>query len=187
MSQTKPFVRVENVIATASVKQKLDPVEITKKFPDTEYNPELFPGLVFRLKKPRTATLIFRTDKMVCTGGKSKDIAIKAVNMVVQKLRESKIKIKNNAIIKVQNMMPSINLGGKIHLEKAARMLPRSMCNPEQFPGLVHGMINPKTVTLLSALGKQVSTRAKKETDVYHSAHHLHSLLEEKSLMIYEQ
>jgi len=78
MPQTKPIVSVENVVASASVDQKLDLIEITKKFPDTEYHPEQFPGLVFRLKTPRTATLIFRTGKMVCTGAKSEELAIKA-------------------------------------------------------------------------------------------------------------
>ncbi len=63
MPQTKPIVSVENVVASASVDQKIDLIEVTKKFPDTEYHPEQFPGLVFRLKVPRTATLIFRTGK----------------------------------------------------------------------------------------------------------------------------
>ena len=60
MPQTKPIVSVENVVASASVDQKVDLNDITKKFPDTEYHPDQFPGLVFRLASPRTATLIFR-------------------------------------------------------------------------------------------------------------------------------
>ena len=187
MPQTKPIVSVENVVASASIDQKLDLIEITEKFPDTEYHPEQFPGLVFRLKTPRTATLIFRTGKMVCTGAKSEDMAIKAVNTVVQKLRKGKVKVKKDAVITVQNMVAAINLGGKIHLEKAARTLPRSMYEPEQFPGLIHRMLDPKTVILLFASGKLVCTGAKKESDVYRSVHNLHSLLEEKDLMIYEQ
>jgi transcription initiation factor TFIID TATA-box-binding protein len=179
MPETKPIVSVENVVASASVDQKIDLVEITEKFPDTEYHPEQFPGLVFRLKAPRTATLIFRTGKMVCTGAKSEELAVKAVNSVVQKLRKGKIKIKKDAIITVQNIVAAINLGGKIHLEKAAKTLPRSMYEPEQFPGLIHRMLDPKTVILLFA--------AKKESDVYRSVHNLHSLLEEKNLMIYDQ
>ena len=71
MPQTKPIVSIENVVASASVDQKIDLNDVTKKFPDTEYHPDQFPGLVFRLKIPRTATLIFRTGKMVCTGAKS--------------------------------------------------------------------------------------------------------------------
>ena len=186
MPQTKPIVSIVNVVASASVDQKIDLNDITKKFPDVEYNPEQFPGLVFRIKNPKTATLIFRTGKMVCTGAKSEELAIKAVNIVVQRLRKGKIKIKKDAVITVQNIVSSINLGGKIHLEKAARTLPRSMYEPEQFPGIIHRMIDPKTVILLFASGKLVCTGAKKESDVYRSVHNLHSLLEEKDLMIYE-
>jgi len=187
MPQTRPIVSIENVVASASVDQKIDLIDITKKFPDTEYHPEQFPGLVFRLTTPRTAILIFRTGKMVCTGAKSEEMAIKAVNTVIQKLRKGKIKIKKDAVITIQNMVASINLGGKIHLEKAARTLARSMYEPEQFPGLIHRMLDPKTVILLFASGKLVCTGAKKETDVYRSVHNLHALLEEKELMIYDQ
>ena len=186
MPQTKPIVSVVNVVASASVDQKMDLNEITKKFPETEYNPEQFPGLVFRLTKPKTATLIFRTGKMVCTGAKSEELAIAAVNTVVQKLRKAKIKIKKDAIISVQNIFSSISLGGKIHLEKSARTLPRSMYEPEQFPGLIHRMLDPKTVILIFASGKLVCVGAKLEKEIHRSVHPIHSLLEEKDLMVYD-
>ena len=186
MPQTKPIVSVENVVASASVDQKIDLNEVTKKFPDTEYHPDQFPGLVFRLKTPRTATLIFRTGKMVCTGAKSEEMAVKAVQTVVERLRKGGIKIKNDAEIVVQNIVAAINLGGKIHLEHAARTLPRSMYEPEQFPGLIHRMLDPKTVILLFASGKLVCTGARKESDVYRSVHNLHNTLEEKGLMVYD-
>ncbi len=186
MPQTKPIISIENVVASASVDQRLDLIDITKKFPDTEYHPEQFPGLVFRIKLPKTATLIFSSGKMVCTGAKSEEQAIKAVRSVVQKLRKGKIKVKNNPVIVIQNIVASINLGGKIHLETAARSLPRSMYEPEQFPGLIHRMLDPKTVILLFASGKLVCTGAKKESDVYRSVNNLHTMLEEKELMIYD-
>ena len=59
MPQTKPIVSVENVVASASVDQKIDLNDVTKKFPDTEYHPDQFPGLVFRLESPRTATVSY--------------------------------------------------------------------------------------------------------------------------------
>jgi len=124
---------------------------------------------------------------MVCTGGKSEDMAIKAVRSVVQQLRKGKIKIKKEAVITIQNIVASGSLGGKIHLEQAARKLPRSMYEPEQFPGLIHRMLEPKTVILLFASGKLVCTGAKKEKDVYRSIHNLHVLLEEKKLMMYDE
>ena len=76
-------------------------------------------------------------------------MAVKAVNSVVSQLKKGGIKIKNNAVVTVQNIVASGNLGGKIHLEQAARVLPRSMYEPEQFPGLIHRMLDPKTVILL--------------------------------------
>ena len=186
MTQTKPLVDIVNVVASATIDQKLDLNDITKKFPDVEYHPEQFPGAVFRLKTPKTATLLFTSGKMVCTGSKSEEMAVKAVNTVVQKLRKGGIKIKKNAVVTVQNIVSSINLGGKVHLEKAARTLPRSMYEPEQFPGLIHRMLDPKTVILVFSSGKLVCTGGKTEKDVYRSVNQLHALLEEKDLMIYD-
>ena len=186
MAQTKPVIEIVNVVASATIEQKLDLLEVTKKFPDVEYHPEQFPGAVFRIKSPKTATLLFSSGKMVCTGAKSEIMSVKAVNTVVQKLRRGKIKIKNDPIVTIQNIVSSINLGRKIHLEKAARTLPRSMYEPEQFPGLIHRMLDPKTVILIFASGKLVCVGAKVEEEIHRSVNQIHSLLEEKGLMIYD-
>ena len=73
MPLTKPIINIVNVVASATIDQKLDLDEITRTFPDVEYHPDQFPGLVFRLKSPKTATLLFRTGKMVCTGSNSEE------------------------------------------------------------------------------------------------------------------
>jgi transcription initiation factor TFIID TATA-box-binding protein len=93
---------------------------------------------------------------------------------------------KNDAIVTIQNIVSSVNLGGTIHLEKAARMVPRSMYEPEQFPGLIHRMVDPKVVILIFASGKLVCTGGKTAEDVYRAVNSLHVLLEEKELMIYD-
>ncbi len=185
MPQTRPVVEIVNVVASATIDQELDLYKIQEKFPDIEYNPEQFPGAVFRLKKPKTATLLFRTGKMVCTGSKSEEMARSAVKTVVEKLREKKIKIKKDATVTIQNIVSSINLGGQVHLEVAARTVPRSMYEPEQFPGLIHRMLDPKVVILIFASGKLVCTGGKTAEDVYRAVNSLHVLLEEKGLMEY--
>jgi transcription initiation factor TFIID TATA-box-binding protein len=186
LTVTTPVIEIVNVVASAVIEEKLDLVKIQKKFPDSEYHPEQFPGLVFRLRKPKTATLLFSTGKMVCTGSKSEELARKAVKIVVQKLRKEKIKIKKDAVVTIQNIVSSINLGGKIDLEKTARTLPRSMYEPEQFPGVIHRMVDPKTVILLFASGKLVCVGAKTEKDVYRSVNNIHNYLEELELMRYD-
>ena len=97
MPQTKPIVSIENVVTSATVNQTVNLNLITQIFPDVEYHPDQFPGLVFRLKSPKTATLIFSSGKMVCTGAKSEDQAIKAVKNVVQKLKKGGIPIEHEA------------------------------------------------------------------------------------------
>ena len=186
MTFTTPIIEIVNVVASATIDQRLDLNKIQAKFPDVEYHPEQFPGAVFRIRNPKTATLLFSTGKMVCTGSKSEELAVKAVNIVVNKLRKGGIKIKKNAVVTVQNIVSSINLGGRISLEKVARKLPRSMYEPEQFPGVIHRMLDPKVVILIFASGKLVCTGGKTEKDVYRSVNNLHSLLEEKGLMIYD-
>ncbi len=185
MPQTKPIISIENVVASATINQRIDLNAITRNFTDVEYHPDQFPGLVFRLKMPKTATLIFSSGKMVCTGAKSEEQAIKAVKTVVQRLRKGGINIQNEPEIEIQNIVASASLGGRVHLEEAARQLPRSMYEPEQFPGLIHRMQDPKTVILLFASGKLVCTGAKKEEEVYRAVNNLHALLESKNLMIY--
>ena len=185
MPLTKPIINIVNVVASGTINQKLDLNKIQKKFPDVEYNPEQFPGAVFRLRSPKTSTLIFRTGKFVCTGGTSEIMARKAMKLVVQQLRKGGIKIKKDATVTIQNIVASINLGGMIHLEKAARTIPRSMYEPEQFPGVIHRMIHPKVVLLIFVTGKLVCAGAKTEKDVFTSVNAIHSMLEEKGLMDY--
>ncbi len=51
----------------------MDLLAIMKIFRNVEYRPKRFPGLVFRLKTPKTTTLIFSSGKMVCTGEVGED------------------------------------------------------------------------------------------------------------------
>jgi transcription initiation factor TFIID TATA-box-binding protein len=186
MPKVTASVNIENVVASAILKQRIDLNSVVKAFPNVEYRPEQFPGLVFRLKKPKTATLIFNSGKMVCTGAKSEKQAKKAVRTVVQELKDNGILIVDKAEIMVQNIVASASLGGKIDLEKSAFSLGRTMYEPEQFPGLIYRMVEPKVVILLFASGKLVCTGAKKESEVYDAVNKLHGILEEEKLIYYE-
>src|SRR4030043_1679224 len=186
MPKVAATVNIENVVASAILNQKIDLNSVVKAFPTVEYRPEQFPGLGFRLKKPKTATLIFSSGKMVCTGAKSESYAKKAVRKVVQELKGNGILITGKVEITVQNIVASPSRGGKIDLEKSAYTLSKTMYEPEQFPALIYRMDEPKVVILLFASGKLVCTGAKKEQDVYTAVQQLHVLLEEKNLIFYD-
>jgi transcription initiation factor TFIID TATA-box-binding protein len=186
MPKVEASIRIENVVASVTLNQRVDLNAVVKGYPDVEYRPAQFPGLVFRLKRPKTATLIFNSGKMVCTGAKSAKEARRAVTKVVKELKKSGIIIIGKPEIKIVNIVASVSLGGLIDLEKSAYSLGRTMYEPEQFPGLIYRMDEPKVVILLFASGKLVCTGAKKEGDVYIAVGKLHKKLEEEDLIYYE-
>jgi transcription initiation factor TFIID TATA-box-binding protein len=187
MPKLEDSIRIENVVSSATLFQSIDLNAVVKGNPLVEYRPEKFPGLVFRLKKPKTAILIFSTGKMVCTGAKSENESKKAVLKVVRELKKSGIIIPGKPETKIVNIVATANLLGRIELEDCAYSLERTMYEPEQFPGLVYRMNDPKVVILLFASGKLVCTGATKEEDVYTAVDKLHKTLEEKELICYDE
>ncbi len=186
MPRVDASIRIENVVGTATLNQRVDLNAVVKGNPGVEYRPKQFPGLVFRLKKPKTATLIFNSGKMVCTGAKSEKESRRAVMKVVKELKKSGIIIIGKPELKTVNIVASASLGGMIDLEKSAYSLGRTMYEPEQFPGLIYRMDEPKVVILLFASGNLVCTGAKKEEDVHEAITKLHKKLEEEGLIYYE-
>ena len=185
MSNRKPTITIQNIVASATLDQRMNLKLIVQKFPQTEYNPKVFPGLVFRLKKPKTATLIFETGKMVCTGAKSEKEDVQAVNKVTRELNSHGIPVSGKPAVIIQNVVASAALGGEIDLENVVYKLKRVMYEPEQFPGAVFRMDEPKVVFLIFSAGKLVCVGAKKENDVYQAVDNIQKLLEEQDLIFY--
>jgi len=179
----KSSIRIENVVATAALRQDIDLNAIVQMFPNIKYLPEVFPGLVYRLKEPKTSTLIFSSGKMVCTGAKSEQQAKEAVTKVVDDLRRNGIVTVEKTDIQIQNIVASGALSGTVDLDKATYSLKRLMYEPEQFPGLIYRMEEPKVVILLFSTGKLVCVGAKKEEEVYRAIAKLQKTLEEKELI----
>jgi transcription initiation factor TFIID TATA-box-binding protein len=104
---------------------------------------------------------------------------------VTNDLKKIGIIIISKPEVKIQNIVASASLGGMIDLEKSAYELGRTMYEPEQFPGLIYRMDEPKVVILLFASGKLVCTGAKREPDVYEAVNGLHERLEKEELIFY--
>jgi transcription initiation factor TFIID TATA-box-binding protein len=190
--EKEPEIKVENVVASASLEHGIDLQAVVKAFPLVEYRPDVFPGLVFRTKRPKTANLVFRTGKMVCTGAKSEKEARRALKRVVRKLKKMGMVIRGKLHIKIQNIVASVVLGGKVDLEGFYEMGGkvdlggRMMYEPEQFPGVIYRMEDPRTVILIFSSGKLVCTGAKKEEEVNQAVMKLRQELDENDVIIYE-
>ncbi len=181
--RTRHDVNIQNVVAVATLDQNIDLLTIMKFFRNVEYRPKQFPGLVFRLKDPKTTTLIFRSGKMVCTGAKSEKLAISAVIKVVGELKKEGFIIRGSPKIEIVNIVCTANVGGEIDLEVASDILDNVMYEPEQFPGLVYRMEEPKVVILMFKSGKMVITGAKRAAQVNEAVDKITSILIENKLM----
>ena len=66
--------KIQNIVASSEIPHALKLVELSKAYgPYVSYEPDLFPGLVFRTSSPKLVFLIFRSGKVVITGAKCRE------------------------------------------------------------------------------------------------------------------
>jgi transcription initiation factor TFIID TATA-box-binding protein len=159
---------VENIVASTSLADRLDLDAIALTLEGAEYEPEQFPGLIYRLKKPKTAMLIFRSGKANCTGGKNLDDVRTTIDKVIETLGKAGVDVYKKPVITVQNMVAVYDLEADLNLNAIAISLGLENVEyePEQFPGLVYRIRDPKVVMLLFGSGKVVCTGARKIEDI---------------------
>lgn len=160
-------IKIENVVASTQIGENIDLNKISREIKDSEYKPKQFPGLVLRTKEPKAAALVFRSGKVVCTGSKSVEDARRAVKQIVNMLREIDIPVIDEPDVKVQNIVASADLGVDLNLNAIAigLGLENIEYEPEQFPGLVYRLDDPRVVVLIFGSGKMVVTGGKSPED----------------------
>ena len=165
----KQKISIENIVASTILAEKLDLNQVALALDGAEYEPEQFPGLVYRLKEERTAILLFRSGKANCTGAKTIDSVQRTIKTVSKKLEKAGLSgVVKDPTITVQNIVAVYDLKNDLNLNAIAITLglERVEYEPEQFPGLVYRVADPKVVMLLFGSGKVVCTGAKKVEDI---------------------
>lgn len=164
---TKQDIKVVNIVVSASLQHDIPLEKMAATLSNTEYNPEQFPGLVIRIKEPKTSALIFSSGKIVCTGARSMDKVEESVGKIIKILEKIGIKIKIKPEIKIQNIVASGSVGMDLNLNDLAMKLDNTEYEPEQFPGLVYKLAEAKATFLLFSNGKVVCTGTKSEGEVH--------------------
>ena len=161
-------ININNIVATVSISDKLNLELINELIPNSEYNKKRFPGLIYRQKMPKTALLIFSSGKVVCTGAKTMKEAKIAILNVIDLLSKFKIHLNKKPDIFVQNIVATSSLHAELNLSTIAISLGLENVEyePEQFPGLVYRVIDPKVVFLIFKSGGIVCTGAKAVEDI---------------------
>jgi transcription initiation factor TFIID TATA-box-binding protein len=157
----KSSLKVQNIVATTSLGKPISLTKLARTQSNTEYNPETFPGLILRVKKPKSAVLVFTSGNLVCTGTKSIQQVKQVIDSVIKQLRRINVKITEKPKINVQNIVASGSIDMQLNLNVLALELENTEYEPEQFPGLVYKLIEPNATFLLFSNGKLVCTGTK--------------------------
>ncbi len=161
MAQGQSNYKIQNIVATASLGKPVPLTKLARTQPNTEYNPETFPGLVLRVKEPKSAVLVFSSGNLVCTGTKSLAQVRQVIEAVIKQLKKISVNITGKPKITVQNIVASGSIELKLNLNFLALEMENTEYEPEQFPGLVYKLIEPTATFLLFSNGKLVCTGTK--------------------------
>ncbi len=173
MAKKKINYRVQNIVATTSLEKPVPLTKLARTQPNTEYNPETFPGLVLRIKEPKSAVLVFSSGNLVCTGTKSVAQVKKVIDEVIKQLKKINVKVEIKPKITVQNIVASGSIDMTLNLNYLALEMENIEYEPEQFPGLVYKLIEPNATFLLFSNGKFVCTGTKNKSQLEFSMNQL--------------
>jgi transcription initiation factor TFIID TATA-box-binding protein len=166
-------LKIQNIVATSSLGVPVPLTKLARTQSDIEYNPETFPGLVLRIKKPKSAVLVFSSGNLVCTGTKSTAQVRKVVIEVIKKVKKIGVKVTKKPKINVQNIVASGSINLMLNLNLLALELENTEYEPEQFPGLVYKLMEPPATFLLFTNGKLVCTGTKNKEQLDESMKNL--------------
>ncbi len=83
---SKPELKIQNIVASANLGGMIDLEKSAFTLGRTMYEPEQFPGLIYRMDVPKVVILLFASGKLVCTGAKMEEDVYTAVDKLHKRL-----------------------------------------------------------------------------------------------------
>tara|TARA_Y100000310_G_C20575690_1_gene760284 strand:- start:333 stop:899 length:567 start_codon:yes stop_codon:yes gene_type:complete len=174
----KKEITIVNIVVSTALEKDVPLEKMAATLPNTEYNPEQFPGLVLRIKDPKTSALVFSSGKVVCTGARNLVDVGRSIQCIIKCLKKIDIHVTIKPEITVQNIVASGSIGMALNLNFLGLKLPNTEYEPEQFPGLVHKLKGTRATFLLFSNGKIVCTGTRTEEEVHEATDKLIENLE---------
>lgn len=160
-------VKIQNIVAFTDLGTKISLEKVLQKLENTEYQPEQFPGLIYRMQSPRASALVFSQGKIVCTGTKSMDALKEAMEQIVKNLSSVGFRLPQKYTTTVENIVASSAIDADLNLDEIAFQLENSEYEPEQFPGLVYRISQPRVAFLLFKSGRIIITGGRTIAEIH--------------------
>ncbi|MEW6295717.1 MAG: TATA-box-binding protein [Candidatus Diapherotrites archaeon] len=156
---------IVNLVASANLNATLDLYNLAISVPNIEYEPEQFPGAILKLKEPKVSMLLFKNGKVICSGASNEkeiSLAIIKASKIIHEI-QPKVKVLREVEYNVVNLVATANLNQTLDLFQTALSLDNVEYEPEQFPGAILRIDEPKLTLLLFKNGKVICAGAKRE------------------------
>ncbi|MCQ8893802.1 MAG: TATA-box-binding protein [Methanolinea sp.] len=165
-------LKIENIVASGSIADSIDLAEVSSRIENCMPNRKKFPGAVFRLERPKAVCLVFSSGKIVLTGLRDKKELDEAISQVVSAMKGAGVRVYAHPVVTITNIVCSTDAGRTINLAKLIITLNMENIEyePEQFPGLVYRLKDPKMVALLFSSGKIILTGGKNLDEIRRGA-----------------
>ncbi len=161
-------LKIENIVASGVIAKSIDLVEFAGKVENCDLNKKRFPGAVYHIADPKIACLVFSSGKIVLTGIRNDKALKDGLAIVIESLKTAGIEPLREPRVAITNMVCSYNLDRYINLNKlsVALNLENIEYEPEQFPGLVYRVRDPRIVVLIFSSGKLILTGGRNLEDI---------------------
>ena len=84
----QPKIDIQNMVFSGDIGMEFNLDAVALSLPNCEYEPEQFPGVIYRAKDPKAVILLFSSGKIVCSGAKSEKDAWEAVKRLLRELEK---------------------------------------------------------------------------------------------------
>jgi len=167
-----------NVVASTKADRQIDIELLATKMPHSIYEPENFPGLIYRRCDPKVSIIVFSTGKIVSIGSMSEKTAKESIIVTISEImsiQREKITVKR---ITTENVVAISSMGCEIDIEKAVNCGIKAIHKPEKFPGVIYRVRN-NLVALIFKSGKIISVGSKSEDEARSIIHFTYKILKE--------
>ncbi|MAG22093.1 MAG: TATA-box-binding protein [Candidatus Diapherotrites archaeon] len=158
--------QIVNLVASSNLNATLDLYNLAISVPNIEYEPEQFPGAILKLKEPKVSMLLFKNGKVICSGASNEGeiaLGIRKASKLIHEIQKS-VKVQKRVKYTVVNLVATANLNQSLDLFQTAMKLDNVEYEPEQFPGAILRIADPKLTLLLFKNGKMICAGARKES-----------------------
>ena len=153
--------KIVNIVAYSKIKGNIDIETLSYLLPNSQYEPEQFPGLIYR--KEEYTIIMFFSGKISSHGTKTIQKSKKAIINVIEEItgKNCILGSKKHEKIIIVNIVSTADMKRRIDVESFSDEVSGTMYEPEQFPGVIFKPYQNSLTALIFRSGKIVVVGAK--------------------------